>query len=192
MKATERIALVVDAIVRGRGMVDAREAAKQLAEVADDARARRDRRGAREDRARGKARADADAIVLEGGRDRSRGSAILGRDLGEIVSADLLRIARGRGGEEWAHAELAARDLVGAASRSRSVVRRARQGGRRGGRVGRRARHARRGRRGRGDDVDKAFQQVAQELEQIANDHASNEAKSQQALAQGAGEEDLK
>jgi len=36
VKSTERFVLVLDAVIRGLGLRDARESAKQLADVADD------------------------------------------------------------------------------------------------------------------------------------------------------------
>ena len=114
VKATERMVLVVDAIVRGLGVRDSRDSAKQLADVADDLAAGADGMQTAGDdaRARSTVRMDVATLVLAaGGRVMTRLGA-LGRDLGEIVEADLPRVGRARDAKDFAHAELAARDLA--------------------------------------------------------------------------------
>src|SRR6202034_3626574 len=103
-----------DAIVRGLGVRDSRDSARQLADVADDLAAGADgmQTGGDGTRARNVTRMDVSTQVLAaGGRVLERLGA-LGRDLGEIVDADLLRVRRARDASDFAHAELAARDLA--------------------------------------------------------------------------------
>ncbi len=107
---------------------------------------------------------------------------VLGRDLGEIVDADLARVKRAREGRDLPHAELAARDLAARLKLpdpsfgSRGVHR---GGGESGGA---------RGTPGDDDeespdDVEEAFNAAAQDLERLAQDHAGEIGKTEQALA---------
>src|SRR5262249_13843843 len=114
VKATERFVLVTDAVIRGLGIRDTRDASRQLADVADDLAmgASQLQNDAADTRSRGAVRADAATLGLPaGGRAMTRLGS-LGRDLGEIVEADLLRVKRARDGNDLVHAELAARDLA--------------------------------------------------------------------------------
>jgi hypothetical protein len=192
VKATERWALVVDAIVRGLGIRDSRDSARQLADVADDLAAGADgmQNAAQDVRARGAARMDAATLVLSaGGHVLSRLGA-LGRDLGEIVAADLPRVERGRKSSDFVHAEFAARDL-GARLRQPDPSFGARgSGGRAGGESG--------GAQGTpsddgppSDDVEQAFDEAASELERLSLDHAGAMSKMEQALAGATSDEEL-
>jgi hypothetical protein len=196
VKTSERFALVVDGVLHGLGVADARNASRALAEVADDlaAGAAQMQRGGEKDRSeknRGAARADAAALVLGGGASSMKRMGSLGRDLGEIVDADLLRIARARADTDLPHADLAARDLAarlrepdpsfGARGGSEHA------GGESGG--------------GRGvpgedpegtSDVEQAFNEAEQDIERLAQEHASGVGRTEQALSHGATEEDVK
>ncbi len=146
VKATEHAALVADAIVRGLGVRDTRDSARQLADVADNLAAGADgmSNANAEARVRNVERMDVATMVLAaGGRVMMRLGA-LGHDLGEIVDADLPRVKRGRDASDFGHATLAARDLATRLRQPESFVRLARERRARGGRVGRRARDLRR------------------------------------------------
>ena len=112
VKATERIVLVIDAVVQGHGLKDTREVAKELADVADDLAVGGSLAQKPPEKARGIQRMDAAAIVLGGGGRAMLRLGSLGRDLGEIVEVDLLRVDRARKAEDLPHAELAAHDLA--------------------------------------------------------------------------------
>ena len=189
--ANERMVLVLDAILRGLAIKDARRAAKQLADSADELALGATQTGIPKDRAVGTARLDAATQVLEGGRRSLLRLGTLGRDLGEIVSADLLRVKRARSSDDILHAELAARDLAlrlrqpdpsfgGASSSQRGG---GESGGGRGSPTGD-------GEGEGGDEVERAFNEAAQELDRLAADHAEAMGKVEQALAEGAGEEE--
>jgi len=195
VKTSEKIVLVADAIVGGLGQRDTRSSAKQLADVADDVVLGEAEEARDAERERGRMRADAGVGVLAGGAKSMRRLGELGRDIGEIVASDLSRIARGRTGGDWEHAELAARDLAarlrepdpsfggakGAPSKGAGE-----SGGERGadGEGG--------GEKGDADDVEQAFNEAAQDLEQLAQDHANAMSKTENALANGASEDDVK
>jgi hypothetical protein len=174
-RATERFVLVVDAIIRGLGVHDSREAARELADSADELAA-----GAlqlqtdsdRDARSRALQRMDAATLVLAGGGRAMARLGELGLDLGEIIDADLLRVRRARGAADFAHGELAARDLAARLREpdpsfgSEGHVRRA--GGESGGGRGTASEDG----EGAGDEVDRAQQEAEQELERLAQDHA--------------------
>jgi Domain of unknown function (DUF4175) len=194
VKATERFVLVLDAVIRGLGVHDTRESAKQLADVADDLAlgASQMQGDDRDVRARGGVRMDAAHLVLAGGGRVMLRMGSLGRDLGEIVDADLARVKRARGEPDLVHAELAARDLAarlrepdpsfGARGRS------GRGGGESGGGRGTPGEDG----QDSGDEVDQAQQEAEQDLERLAQDHASEVSKMEQALAGATSEEEMK
>jgi hypothetical protein len=191
VRASERIVLVTDAMIHGLGLADAKTAARRLAEAADDIALGATQMLRASDKDRGIERADAAALVLAGGSHAMRRMGALGRDLGEIVESDLSRVARARKEDDFVHAELAARDL---AARLRepdpSFGSRGRMG-HAGGEAG-----GGRGMPGEGadesNDVEQAFNEAAQELERLANDHAAGMGKTEQALAEATREEDTK
>jgi hypothetical protein len=97
VKATERVVLVVDAVVRGLALKDTRAVSRDLADVADDLAAAALLAEKPAEKARGVQRMDAAAMVLEGGGRSMMRLGALGRDIGEIVAMDLRRVARARG-----------------------------------------------------------------------------------------------
>ena len=192
--ATERWVLVVDAVIRGLGVRDTRDAAKQLADVADDlaqgaAQMRDTEHG--DAKARGAVRMTAATMVLAGGSRQMMHLGMLGRDLGEIVEADLLRVKRGREGEDFTHAELAARDLAARLREPDPSFGSKGSVGRAGGESG-----GGRGTPGEqggdsGDEVDRAQQEAEQDLERLAQDHAGEIAKMEQAMNGAEKDQDL-
>lgn len=206
VKATERMVLVVDGVLRSVGTKDSKEAARQLADVADDlalgaaqgARAIPATGGASVTASssapnadRGVARMDAATTVLQGGSRSLLRLGALGRDLGEIIVADLGRVNRGRKDGDLSHAELAARDLAARlhvadpsfGSRGRS----SRGGGEAGG--GRGASGDEEGGEG---DAEQAFDEASSELEKLSSDHALGIGKVEEALSGAGSDEDLK
>jgi hypothetical protein len=192
VKANEHAALVIDAIVRGLGVRDSRDSARQLADVADELAAGADGMQSSADSARARSviRMDVSAQVLgAGGRVLQRLGA-LGRDLGEIVDADLLRVRRARDGSDFAHAELAARDLATRLRQPDPSFGSRGSGGRAGGESG----------GGRGtpgdeeqppDDVEQAFDEAANDLERLSQEHAGEMSKMEQALAGATSDEEV-
>ncbi len=193
VKVSEKIVLVTDAIVSGLGQRDTRTSAKQLADVADDVVLGATEETHDAERDRGRMRVEAGLGVLAGGSKAMSRLGELGRDIGEIVTADLSRIARGQTNEDWAHAELAARDLA-ARLREPDPSFGARGGPSKGGGEagGESEGGGAEGDQGDGDDVAQAFNEAAQDLEQLAQDHANAMSKTENALANGASEEDVK
>ncbi len=186
VKASERITLVTDAIVRGLGERDARTAAGVLADVADDVVMGETQEARPDERDRVRARVDASLGVLVEGGKAMRTLGDLGRDIGEIVLADDLRIERGRTSADWPHAELAARDLVARLRQpdpsfgSRGGGGSQRGGGESGGAQGTPGDDGE-----EGGDVARAFEEAARDLDQLAQDHAAEMAKVQNDLSSG-------
>lgn len=201
--ATEQMALVVDAVIRGLGHRDARTSAKELADVADDLSV-----GAAQARAKTAsaaaegARMDAAEAVLRGGQRQLERLGWLGQDLGEITAAGLLRVTRTRKEADLLHAELAARDLA-ARLRQPDPSFGSRGGGGGKGEGGESSGQPGQGEgegdgsgsgggKGEGSDAERAFNEAAQGLDRLAAEHAENMGKVEQALAEGASEEDRK
>jgi len=191
VKATERFVLVIDAVIRGLGLRDARESARQLADVADDLAVGNLQMQSddADTRTRGAARADAARLVLAAGGTAIRRLGTLGWDLGEIVEADLARVDRGRRGEDLIHAELAARDLAARLRQPDPSF------GARGGRMGLGGSEGggagASGQEGESDEVEQAFREAAQELERLTQDHGGQVGKTEEALAGGTSDDEL-
>jgi hypothetical protein len=199
VRATERFVLVVDAAIRGLGERDTRASARDLADVADDlvlGLGQTRNEGAAvgpSAHPRGEARASAATTVLAAGGKVMLRLGSLGRDLGEIVDADLARVARAESANDWVHAELAARDL---ATRLRTPDP---SFGQRGG-----AHHAggesggAHGTPSEGDEgtspdeVEEAFNEAAQDLDRLAQDHAGEIGKMEQAMAGATSDDERK
>jgi hypothetical protein len=188
VKATERMVLVVDAVIKGMGLKDTRDVAKELAVVADDLSLAATIAQTPAERTRGEERMSAATMVLEGGGRSMKRLGSLGRDLGEIVAMDLLRVDRARG--DLFHAALAAQDL---AARLRQPDpsfgsqggRPSHAGGESGGSRGGFGEDS----EGEGGDVERAFNEAAQELERLTSEHAGQMGKVEQALADAANDD---
>jgi hypothetical protein len=191
VKANERIVLVLDAAIQGLGLRNTRDVARELAEVADDVAAAAALAQKPAEKARADQRVDAAVVVLDGGGRSMKKLGALGRDLGEIVEMDLLRIARARAGSDDPHASLAAQDLAARLRQPDPSF------GSRGGRPSHAGGESGGGRGAPGEegdesgDVDEAFNEAARELERLASDHAGNVGRVEQALAAGSTKEDL-
>jgi hypothetical protein len=192
VKATERFLLVADAVVRGLGVRDSRDAAKRLADVAEDlaSGAAQMQNEDVELRSRGVLRMDAATAVLSGAALMMKRLGVLGRDLGEIVEADLSRVERARDGQDLLHAELAARDLAARLKLPDPSF--GSRGVRRGGGESGGARGTPGDEDGEPpDDVEQAFSAAAQDLERLAQDHAGEIGKMEQAMAGATSREDV-
>jgi hypothetical protein len=192
VKATERFLLVLDAVVRGLGVRDSRDAAKRLVDVADDlaSGAAQMQNEDAEMRARGLSRMDAATAVLSGAAVMMKRLGVLGLDLGEIVEADLSRVKRASGERDLLHAELAARDLAARLKLPDPSF--GSRGVRRGGGESGGARGTPGDEDGEApDDVEQAFSAAAQDLERLAQDHAGEIGKMEQAMAGATSREDV-
>jgi hypothetical protein len=194
VKATEKFVLVLDAVIRGLGFHDVRESAKQLADVADELAYGASLMRTETVRQALELRVKMDTVtgvLADGGHVMLRMGS-LGRDIGEIVDADLARVRRARDEDDYPHAELAARDLAARLREPDPSFGARGRVGRGGGESG--GGHGTPGEDGEdsGDEVDQAQQEAAQDLERLAQDHAGEIGKMDQALAGATSEEDLK
>ncbi|MBX3224345.1 MAG: DUF4175 family protein [Labilithrix sp.] len=191
VKTTERMVLVVDGAIQGLGLRDTREVARELAEVAEDLAAAAALAHKPAEKVRGEQRMDAAVVVLDGGGKSMRRLGALGRDIGEIVEMDLLRIARARSTSDLTHATLAAQDLAARLRQPDPSF------GSRGGRPSHAGGESGGGRGAPGEDgdgessdVEEAFNEAARELDKLAAEHAGHVGKVEQSLAAGSTKED--
>jgi hypothetical protein len=192
VKASETMVLVIDGVVRGLGYKDARDAGKQLAEVADDLALGLMQIVRPAEASRGVQRTDAAHIVLDGGQRQLHTLGPLGRDLGGVIVADLFRVDRARKEDDLLHAELAARDLAARLREPDPSFGSKGSGGRAGGESGGAKGTPSEGDQGEASEAERAFAEAAQELEQLTQDHAGQIGKVEQALNNAASEDDLK
>jgi hypothetical protein len=210
VKATEHFVLVLDAVVHGLGIRDARSSAKALADVADDlavgiGQMRNESSGtngssgingnnAPDARSRGATRAEVALDVLDRGGRAMHGLGDLGRDLGEIVGADLARVRRAGSAEDYSHAELAARDLAARLHQpDPSFGSRGRGRTQNGGESGNSDPSGQGGDPGEGsDDVQQAFDEAVQDLDRLAQEHAGEIGQVERALSGAGNDEELR
>lgn len=192
VKATERMVLVIDGAIQGLGLRDTRDVARELAEVAEDLASAAALAHKPAEKARGEQRMDAAVVVLDGGGKAMRRLGALGRDIGEIVAMDLLRVARARAASDLVHTTLAAQDLAARLRQPDPSF------GARGGRPSQAGGESGGGRGAPGEegdgeasDVEEAFNEAARELDKLAAEHAGNVGKVEQSLAAGSTKEDL-
>ena len=168
-KRAGNVVLAFDIGVRSLATRDARDIARRLADVADDAS-----EGARLSRLpeqeRGKARLEAALTVLQGGAKSLSVLDDLGADLGEVTSIGVRRIERAWQRGDSQHAELAAHDLAERLRRPFPSF--SGGGGRRGteagGSVSLDDQSA-----GAGEDAQEALEQHGSELDELTRDHAT-------------------
>jgi hypothetical protein len=196
LRHNERFALVVDAAMRGFGTKDARDAAKRLVDVAEDLAgelgflAQAESRRNTPELPRRVQHADAATQILSGSAAAMRRIGTLGKDLGGAVDAALVRVDRARKATDLPHAELAARDLVARLRHPDPSFGSQGSGHRAGGESG--------GARGmmeegeeEANEVERAFDEAAKELEQLIGDHARQKGETEAAMS-GASPEELK
>ncbi len=189
IKATETMTLVVDGVMRGQGLRDARSSAKQLVEVADDlglGAAQSQRAGEAE---RGGQRFSAASIVLGGGQRQLAAMGVLGRDLSGAVGAALKRAERAGTAGDWPHAELAARDLAARLRQPDPSF--GAKGSGSGHASGESGAAAGGGSDEGGGEAERAFNEAAQDLENLAQEHAGAIGDVERALSQAQSQDDL-
>jgi hypothetical protein len=182
VEETEGALLALDAGFRAVAARDTRAVSKRLADIADDAAStlatteEGDKGGTKE-------HLDASVSVLDGGGKQLLLLGDLGRDIGEIVAADLRRVGRARASSDLPHAELAARDLAARLRRPDPSF-----GGGGGGRASVESGMPSSG-GGDGEEASDADQQVGagqKELDDLVSEHESLMSGTQESL-DGAG-----
>lgn len=152
---------------------DSRTVAKQLGDVADEmafaARLAQQAEGRRDARVRLDLAID---VLAKGASDLTQ-LGVLGADLGSVATADLGRVQRSRDREDYFHAELAALHMAERLHRPNPSF--GAKGGGGGGGVESGSGSSGGGNsdaKGKPSEADKEFQRRAQDLEQLAQDHA--------------------
>jgi hypothetical protein len=182
---TEDVLLAVDVALGAVSARDARTVSKRLGDVAEEAAG-----GARqaldsEKRDQGVRRLDAAILALGSGSRQLVTLGALGRDIGSVALADLGRIERARKHDDMTHAELAALHLAQRLRRPAPSFATAGGGGVESGEGGQ-------GRMsGKASQADDRFNELENELEQLAQEHAGGIAGVQQSLSDAEHSVDL-
>jgi hypothetical protein len=190
IRRTEDVLLAVDVAVRALGARDAQTVSKRLAdvveEIANGAKQARDT----ENRPAGVERLDAALVAAEKGVPELSVLGPLGHDLGSVAVADLGRVKRARKADDLFHTELAARHLAARLRRPNPSFGGARRGGVESGTPGANGTPS-----GEASDANDRFDQLANELEQLAREHGAEIGNVERALAdaeQGVNLDDLR
>lgn len=177
--------LAVDVALQRLATREARSVAILLADVVEDAA--EGAKQARETGARDKGLRrleHSSRLALEGARELSK-LGILGADLGGVAEGDLGRVDRAKKQEAFMEAERAARHLADRLRRPNpSFGTAGGQGGVESGSAGQRPPQ------GEASESDQQFDQLAHELEQLAQEHASGLAEVEEAMERAAKESD--
>lgn len=177
----EGVVLGVDSALQNLGNRDAGEVAKRLGDVAEEAAfGAHLAQQSEHDREVGQERLRLAVSVLDAGGKQLTRLAALGRDLGSVTEADLGRVRRAQETGDFFHAELAALHLAARLHRPNPSF-----GAKGGGGV-----ESGSGQGGQGgedgsdpaSDADAEFDRLAQELEQLSQEHADGLERSAGAL----------
>lgn len=184
-RRTEDVLLAVDVALQAVAARDARSVSKRLGDVAAEAEG-----GARqaldsEQRKRGVSRLDAAILALDSGSRQLETLGPLGRDIGGVALGDLGRIKRARKRSDMTHAELAARHLADRLRRPDPSFSTAGGGGVESGAGGRHALS------GKPSEADDRFNELENELQQLAQEHAGSISGVQQSLSDAEHSVDL-
>jgi hypothetical protein len=177
LRKSEEVALAVDVALRGLGVRDARAVSKRLAEVADEVADGAKQARETEKHQAGLNRLDAALGALAEGAEQLLVLGVLGRDLGSVAQADLGRIRRARGSDDLSHTELAARHLAARLRRPNPSFGGAGRGGVEAGAPESGAMS------GEASQADDRFDQLANELAQLAQEHSEEIEKVARAIS---------
>ena len=178
-RKTEEVVLGVDVALSTVATHDAQSVAKRLGDVAEEAAAGAEQARESEKRKLGLTRLDSAIAALDEGAERLGTLGALGRDLGSVTLADLGRVKRARKSEDLFHAELAARHLAARLRRPTPSFGSAQRGGVESGTPGQNGAHG-----GSPSQASERFDQLASELEQLVQEHASEIDQVEQALGE--------
>lgn len=169
--ALEAAVLGLDAGIASMSHRDARDVSKSLGDVADEmAFAARQAQEGEESLEPARERLDLAISVLADGAQSLRRLGVLGADLGSVAVADLDRVQRSRAAGDYFHAELAALHLAGRLHRPNPSF------GAKGGGGAVESGNGQQGGDTEGDgkasDADEAFDRLARDLAELAEQHA--------------------
>lgn len=175
---SEDVLLALDAVLRQMAVRDARATAKRLGDVAEEIADGAKQARETEQREQGLSRVDAAIGAVERGSRFLAELGTLGADLGSVAEGQLGRIRRARSLDNMTHTELAARHLT-------ERLRRPSPSFAGGGRGGVESGGAPQSPEPSADSqAEGRFNQLASELEQLADEHASELERVERALAE--------
>ncbi|MEN9578329.1 MAG: hypothetical protein RJA70_1338 [Pseudomonadota bacterium] len=170
--ATEQAVLAVDSPLGALSTKDAQEVAKQLGDVAEEAAYGAKLSQSPEERSAGLERLDLAISVLQSGAVQLQKLGVLGADLGSVALSDLDRVQRSREEQDFLHAELAALHMAARLHRPNPSFGAKGGGGggveSGGGNSGGEGTDA----EGSASDADSEFDKLAEDLAQLAQEHA--------------------
>lgn len=173
LEVTEEVLLALDSALQTLANGDAREVAKQLGDVAEEAAFGARLAQERAERAAdGRERLALAVRVLATGAEQLLTMGVLGADLGSVAQADLGRVRRSVEREDFFHAELAALHMAARLHRPNPSFG-AKGGG--GGGVESGAGHSggsQSDAQGSASDADSDFDRLARDLQQLAQEHS--------------------
>ncbi len=178
----ESIVLGVNAAMESLAARDSQDVARQLGDVAEEAAFAARLAQQPEDLADGKERLSIATGVLESGAKELLFLESLGQDLGSVALADLGRVTRSVGREDYFHAELAALHMAERLHRpNKSFGAKGGGGGGvesgSGGSGGQKS-----DAQGQPSDADKQFDRMARDLQQLAQEHADLSGRTSDAM----------
>ncbi len=176
--------LAIDVALARLGAREAESVSVLLADVVEDIAEGARQARETEDRATGMARIDHSLALSSEGAAQLARLGSLGADLGSVAEGDLDRVRRARNRNDLLHTELAARHLADRLRRPTPSFGPTGRGGVESGATGQRAPQ------GQPSKSDQQFDQLAQELEQLAHEHAEGVTGVEEALDKAAQEVD--
>lgn len=185
-RRSEDVVLGVDVALRALGTRDAQTVSKRLADVVEEIAEGAKQARETEKRSLGEKRVDAALGAADGGAVALTSLGLLGRDLGSVAVADLARVRRSKQAGDWFHTELAARHLAARLRRPNPSFGSAARGGVESG-----AAQSKLGQMGEPSDASERFDQLANELDQLAREHASDIGTVEKALSEAEQSIDL-
>jgi len=184
VRAAEDVALALDVALGRLALRDARDVSARLAEVAEEAAAGARLASQTEQYATGLHRFDAAVTALGAGVAELGRLGDLGRDLGGVAEGSLDRMRRARGADDLRGAELAARHLAARLRRPDPSFSTRQTGGvESSGGVAIDA--------GEASQADQRFDELAQDLERLIQEHASHVGLVERALSDAERADDL-
>jgi hypothetical protein len=187
-RALETALLGVDAGIGSLSHRDAQDVSKSLGDVADEvAFAARQAQEGEDSLDSARERLELAVVVLEDGARALRKLGILGADIGAVALGDLGRVQRSRQADDYFHAELAALHLAGRLHRPNPSF-----GAKGGGGGAVESGNGQQGGEGEGSgkasDADEAFDRLARDLAELAEEHAEAVDRTSNALDSAEGE----
>jgi hypothetical protein len=185
--ALGELILAVDGALGSLATRDAQRVAKLLADVAEEAMVGAAQARAVEAAQTGVERLDRALFALRAGAAQLESIGSLGNDLGSVARADLGRVQRARDGQDFFHAELAARHLADRLRRPTPSFGASGPGGVESG-----ANSGASEPSGEPSDAEKEFDQLARQIAELARQHATSVESVDQALsdARSAGDDE--